>query len=156
MPADAAARLKRLYKYIEDAADDAHAFASQAASDAKRHHLGTSTGLTGDEEGSAAQAATNDAATDDKVRLFVTSFMLILLAWFILLLEYCFNCPAFSLVVPVTGMMPLHFPESSAARATLIVGLHLPTMQAMVLENVSQTRACSSKRHSATEGCNDT
>lgn len=80
MPADAAARLKRLYKYIEDAADDAHAFASQAASDAKRHHLGTSTGLTGDEGGSAAQAATNDAATDDKVRLLATSSTLFLLA----------------------------------------------------------------------------
>lgn len=39
MPSDASAKLKRLYKYIQDAADDAHAFAAQAASDAKRHQL---------------------------------------------------------------------------------------------------------------------
>lgn len=72
MPAEAAASLKRLYKYIQDAADDAHAFAAQAASDAKRHHLGNSTGITsdGDEEGDKKEAASTEdaaAATDDKV-----------------------------------------------------------------------------------------
>lgn len=67
MPADAAERLKRLYKFIQDAADDAHAFAAQAASDAQRHHIASSNPAPGDakEDSEITPGTTGDTTADD-------------------------------------------------------------------------------------------
>lgn len=81
MPSDASAMLKRLFKYIQDAADDARAFAAQAASDAKRHHIGPSPGASDDVAGQTEDGQTEaepveplgDAPDTDKVSGHSTS-----------------------------------------------------------------------------------
>lgn len=59
-PRDLAENLKRLFKYLEDASDDALSFANQAQQDAKRHRVPP--------DAATAEAAAQDAqepATED-------------------------------------------------------------------------------------------
>lgn len=56
-PPDLAENLKRLFKYLEDASDDALSFANQAQQDAKRHRIQPDAGTA------PQQSVTDDGQT---------------------------------------------------------------------------------------------
>lgn len=60
-PRDLVENLKRLFKYLEDASDDALAFANQAQQDAKRHSVQPDGSGTGEQD--PKESATEDTQT---------------------------------------------------------------------------------------------